>query len=454
MHCKLLTTTSDIKKCAQLKRSLDFFKWDYHFIEHEWRGFGDKILKTYEYLKANPDITHFFYSDAWDTFALGTMDEALSKIPNKEIILQSAERACYPHGEKAVLYPASDSPWKYINGGGWFASSKLWCEMIERCPLDHTTVDQVYFTDRFLEGTHGMQLDYSCTIFQTIAFCPESDFEIENNNDLPFTFIHNTVTNSYPILIHGNGHTPMPHIYKLLPMFSTLKEATDLWQDTRESHKLFNDSFTDNVNADPKLKAYRDFVEGNNDTPVKIFGFGERSFLWMWKLIVDELPKDFSFLEIGVFRGQILGLIRMLAPKASITGITPLDSTGDHWESDYAADIKLLHKTFKLKQPAIIKGLSTDKEVIAEVSKKSYDVIYVDGGHDYETAKSDVYKYSSFVKIGGYLVIDDCAHKYNLPDGYFKGIEPVSRAVDELLPNEYYKELFSVVHNRVFQRVK
>jgi len=144
----------------------------------------------------------------------------------------------------------------------------------------------------------------------------------------------------------------------------------------------------------------------------------------------------------------------MLAPKADITGITPLDSTGDHWESDYAADIKLLHTTFKLKQPKIIKGLSTDPEIIAEAGKKEYDIIYIDGGHSYDVAKSDVYLYSSFVKVGGYLVIDDCCHKYNLPDGYFKGIEDVSRAVDELLPNEYYKELFSVVHNRVFQRVK
>ena len=41
-----------------------------------------------------------------------------------------------------------------------------------------------------------------------------------------------------------------------------------------------------------------------------------------------------------------------------------------------------------------------------------------------------------------------------MPEGYFKGIEPVSRAVDELLPNDYFCELFSVVHIRVFKRIK
>ena len=232
-----------------------------------------------------------------------------------------------------------------------------------------------------------------------------------------------------------------------------LQQVKEFWKDDRSIHADINETFTRLVNADPELKAFRDFVEGNNDTPVKIFGFGERSFLWMWKLLVDEMPPDFKFLEIGVFRGQVLALIRILSKTASIAGITPLDSTGGHWESDYEADIKLLHETFKLSQPDIIKGLSTDPDII-EKAKGTYDIIYIDGGHEYEVAKSDIINYSPFVKVGGYLVIDDCANKYDLPYGYFRGIESVSRAVDQHLPNEQFKEIFSVVHNRIFQRVK
>lgn len=232
-----------------------------------------------------------------------------------------------------------------------------------------------------------------------------------------------------------------------------LQQVKEFWKDDRSIHADINETFTRLVNADPELKAFRDFVEGNNDTPVKIFGFGERSFLWMWKLLVDEMPPNFKFLEIGVFRGQVLALIRILSKTASIAGITPLDSTGGHWDSDYEADIKLLHETFKLSQPDIIKGLSTDPDII-EKAKGTYDIIYIDGGHEYEVAKSDIINYSPFVKVGGYLVIDDCANKYDLPYGYFRGIESVSRAVDQHLPNEQFKEIFSVVHNRIFQRVK
>jgi hypothetical protein len=446
MKIKVITTTNNIKKCFELKRSLEYFGYDYHFIEHEWYGFLSKIHETYKYLKTLTDYTHFLYTDAWDTFALGSPKELQRKMPGGLLI--SAERACYPYGEWEAEYPKHESPWHFVNGGGWCGEIKAFIKLYEENPPTTELNDQVYlsrqFLNRFREG--WIHLDYECHIFQTIAFCPESDFVFGSLYYDEVPGIYNVVTKQKPLFFHGNGHTPMNHIYKLLPMFDNLNQVVSSWQDTPEAHRLLNETFTDNVNADPKLKDYRDWIEQ------KIFGFGERSFLWMWKLLVDELPENFSFLEIGVFRGQILGLIRMLAPKANITGITPLTSEGGHWESDYKADIKLLHDTFKLKQPKIIKGLSTDEEVLTQVNM--YDVIYIDGGHSYEVAKHDVYKYSSFVKVGGYLVIDDCAHKYSLPDGYFKGIDSVSKAVDELLPNEYYKELFSVVHNRVFQRIK
>lgn len=433
-----ITTSSDEARLFQLKRSLDHYGWGYHFIIHEWKGFGDKIIETYNYLKANPDVTHFFYSDAWDTVVCGTMAEALNKVGKRQFLF-SAEKACYPHPDKADRYPETKSTWKYLNGGGWYCSSELFCKMVEAVPLDSSVVDQVYFTDRFLDGIYGIELDNNCAVFQTLAFSDDSEFELSDR-------LHNKATGTISLFIHGNGHTPMDKIYDMLPMFSTLKEVADIWKDDIDLHRLINEQFTKNVNNIPALKEYRDWIETN------IFGFGERSFLWMWKLLVDTQGANFSFLEIGVFRGQILGLIRMLAPFASITGITPLTNEGGHWDSDYADDIKNLHDTFKLKQPEIIKGLSTDTVVVVQAGM--YDIVYIDGGHSYEVAKSDIFIYSSHVKVGGYLVVDDCSHKYNLPDGYFKGIADVSRAVDELLPNDYYVELFNVMHNRVFKRVK
>lgn len=226
-----------------------------------------------------------------------------------------------------------------------------------------------------------------------------------------------------------------------------LQDIIEAWKDTPESHQRLHNLFVEKTNEQPKLKALRDWIESN------IFGFGERSFYWMWKLICDTQKEDFKFLEVGVFRGQTLALIKTLKPYAQVYGITPLDSTDGHWESDYKADIEKLHDLFMLDQPNIIKGLSTDIDIVIEADKLGkFDVVYIDGGHSYEVVKSDLTHYPKQLKPGGYLVIDDCCHKYQIPNGMFPGIETVSKAVDEWYPNEQFTELFSLVHIRVFKK--
>ena len=216
------------------------------------------------------------------------------------------------------------------------------------------------------------------------------------------------------------------------------------------------DEWTANVNADPQLKAYRDWVETN------AFGFGERCFLWMWKELVDRMPQEFTFCEVGVFRGQIVGLVRILADrtgrKVTRTGITPLDSSDGHWESDYAKDIQTLHVEHDIPRYdlTIHVGKSTDPDIIERVAGERFDIVYIDGGHDYNTVKSDLYNYPRLVKPGGYLVIDDCNNAVTMPEGYFRGIESVSRAVDEEMPpfafNAKWTFELNLIHNRILRR--
>ena len=215
--------------------------------------------------------------------------------------------------------------------------------------------------------------------------------------------------------------------------------------------------YTDKVNADQELKAYRDWIEAN------IFGFGERCFLWMWNDIVARMPQEFTFMEIGVFRGQILGLVKLLADrqgkKVRRIGITPLDTTDGHWESDYEADIKKLHDTFNIANDYELITLdSTNPVAINLASKNPPDVLYIDGGHTYEVVKSDLTNYIPILKVGGTLVIDDCNNAIPMPWGYFQGIQSVSLAVDEVLPREgsteYWKHELNLVHNRVLTKLK
>ncbi len=72
-------------------------------------------------------------------------------------------------------------------------------------------------------------------------------------------------------------------------------------------HDAIYQSFEAGVQADPQLRAHRDFVEANDH------GYGDRAFHYMWKLLVEQMPESFRFLEVGVYKGQTLSLIRMLS---------------------------------------------------------------------------------------------------------------------------------------------
>jgi len=231
----------------------------------------------------------------------------------------------------------------------------------------------------------------------------------------------------------------------------SLTNVKHTYTDTEQWNTYIHDKFCEEVNKNAELKELRDFVEQN------AFGFGERSFYWMWKLIVDEMPKEFTFLEIGVFRGQTTTLIQLLAKQAGknvkVYGVTPQDATDGHWDSDYPMDLFTLEKKFNVPHLNIFRGLSTDPKIIQEVSQLKFDIVYIDGGHTYEVIKSDLEVYPKLTK--DFLVVDDCANRFKIPFGMFAGIESVSNAVDEVLPpfgNKLnFDYLFNVVHNRIWR---
>lgn len=227
----------------------------------------------------------------------------------------------------------------------------------------------------------------------------------------------------------------------------TLDDLKNNWTDTPEYHAHIHESFIELVNSNPELCKHRDYVEQN------IWGFGERSFWWLWKILLAELPENPGLLEIGVFRAATLSLWKLLRPDAKVFGITPLDTSGDVWESDYAADIAKIHDDFGLPQPFIIKGRSDEENVVVKANLLQYDVIYVDGDHSLSGALFDLRTYAPMIKPGGYLVVDDAACRTSQPFGYFQGIQPVCDALETWEKEQADFEFqFNVVHLMIFKR--
>ena len=143
-------------------------------------------------------------------------------------------------------------------------------------------------------------------------------------------------------------------------------------------------------------------------------GFGEPAFHAAWHQIFEELRPE-KCLEIGVYRGQTITLWTLLSEKlgfnCDIYGITPLTAKGDsvsqYVDIDFATDIQLNFDKFKLKHAKIIHQLSTTEKSCEFISNGNWDLIYIDGSHEYEDVLSDYLNSVSGIAPNGLIVMDD-----------------------------------------------
>lgn len=236
---------------------------------------------------------------------------------------------------------------------------------------------------------------------------------------------------------------------------NTLKEVSEVWADNADTHRRIAEYFYAKADGVPILKELRTFIEQNT------YGHGEFCMYWNWKLLVDEMPPDFRFIEIGVHKGQILCLMAILAEMAGkyhrhcIFGLSPMNGAEIGNDGNFYDAVHHLHQLFNA--PAdyeIIEGLSTDSLVLEKVKHLgAFDILYVDGGHSFETCTFDLVNYAPLVKSGGYLVIDDACSNMNLPNGYFRGIQSVTDATLQWEPaHPEFEFLFSVSHNKLYRK--
>ena len=77
------------------------------------------------------------------------------------------------------------------------------------------------------------------------------------------------------------------------------------WENSIEYNSYIYNTFGNEVNSSELLTKHCDVI-----TEYKL-AFGEKPFLYLWPLIVSQIPKGGKFLEIGVYKGRILTLIKL-----------------------------------------------------------------------------------------------------------------------------------------------
>jgi SAM-dependent methyltransferase len=191
-------------------------------------------------------------------------------------------------------------------------------------------------------------------------------------------------------------------------------------------------------------------------------GFGEDAFHTMWFLLFKEF-KPASFLEIGVWRGQTTSLAalnqKFLGIVGTVAGIAPFQPSGDsssfHDASlDHQADTLKNFDAFKLPHPTLLKAFSTEPAAVKFIQSHAWDCIYIDGDHEYATAKADWENCASAVKPGGLMVLDDAGlgTGYQAPHFATAGIAGPTQVLKEI-DRSQFREILQVGHNRVFQKI-
>ncbi len=231
------------------------------------------------------------------------------------------------------------------------------------------------------------------------------------------------------------------------------QSRVDAWKNEHMHNEALHAAFAENVDALPWLRAHRDFIESAQ------FGFGDRPFHWLYWLLVQQMPQDFAFLEVGVFKGQVTSLIALCAKQcaknAVVFGVTTLKNTPDvrcrYPDGDYAKWIAEIHNKFEVPQPLLIVGRSDDPKVIQAVQLRSYDLVLIDGSHDYLDVVHDIENYAKCVKMGCFLLMDDASINRLNVGTCWSGLEDVAQAVkDTLDKDERFKFLMAVGHLNVF----
>jgi hypothetical protein len=208
-------------------------------------------------------------------------------------------------------------------------------------------------------------------------------------------------------------------------------------------------------NLPEELRRHREYFTQNGR------GFGEDAFHAMWFLLFREF-RPASFLEIGVFRGQSLSLAALLARQNNfpchIQGISPFSAAGDAVSKyrsnlDYRADTLENFSHFHLPEPFLLKAYSTDAAAAKLVATRAWDMVYIDGNHDYEVAKQDWELCAKNLSLRGLIVLDDSGLSSAFhPPAFATSGHPGPSQLAKEISRPPFTEILQVGHNRVFQK--
>ena len=136
-----------------------------------------------------------------------------------------------------------------------------------------------------------------------------------------------------------------------------------------------------------------------------------------------EANKEWKVIEIGSYAGASAELISQYVEEVTCCDI---------WEEyihplERALNVYQNFKKTKERNPNIIERKKKSDELINEYDNNTFDMIYIDADHSYQSTKNNILKWFNKIKNNGIV----CGHDYHMNE--------VKKAVDEIFGSENIK---------------
>lgn len=167
-----------------------------------------------------------------------------------------------------------------------------------------------------------------------------------------------------------------------------------------------------------------------------------------YSYLIDQLPNNFNFAEVGVWKGKSLSYFVIESINKNKSGnIFAIDHwlgseehndpSSPHYEKNLAVSKDSVFNTF-IENIYSIKDHIT---IIRQASEQAYtnfndqflDAIFIDGSHDYDSVKKDLNNWYSKIKNGGIISGHDYSWK-----GVKKAVQEFSQSDVNVLSGCWY----------------
>ncbi|GLH02834.1 Glycosyltransferase 25 family member [Gryllus bimaculatus] len=217
-------------------------KWLGGDMNYPGGGFKINLLKK-ELLKYKDDPQKIImFTDSYDVILLAPVEKILERFDNLEArIVFSAEGLCWPDQSLESLYPRVQKGKRFLNSGGFIGYASQLYDIITSAEIKNTDDDQLFFTKIYLNEElrekFNIKLDHRSTIFQNLNGATNlwliADWTVSQHGvskpagisprevmeeltcdvELRFkgreAYLQNTVYNTNPLVVHGNGHSKL-----------------------------------------------------------------------------------------------------------------------------------------------------------------------------------------------------------------------------------------------------